>query len=124
MGVVVQLSDYRLDAEQPDSNCGADESFVPVEFAVGFTARSECLAKLAEYGLHSIETRQVNSEPDALLYLLRVSDAIWLNKRILERENLSDEAIAKRIDIVQMLENLDLTLMQSLWASFTEETNR
>ncbi|MCG8416194.1 MAG: hypothetical protein MI746_18400 [Pseudomonadales bacterium] len=119
MGVVVQLSDYRMEEQLLSAESGADDSFVPVEFAVGLADREACVAKLAEYGLHSIQSKRVKSEPGVLLSLVRISDAIWLNKRILEREDLSDEAIARHIDIVQTLENLNLTLMESLWASFT-----
>lgn len=63
--------------------------------------------------------RRVNDEPEALLYLMGVKDAIWLNKKILELEELSDEEIAHRIDLIQMLENVNLSMMESLWDSFT-----
>ncbi len=122
MGVVVQLSDYRTDEQLLSEERVADEGFVPVEFAVGVSDRDACIAKLFEYGLHSIQSKRINSEPEASIYLVRVRDAIWLNKRILEQEELSDEAISKHIDIVQMLENLDLTVLESLWASFTHDT--
>ena len=95
------------------------ESQVPIEFAVGNSDRQVCLQYLADYGLNTIQTRRVRSEPEALLHFISVKDAIWLNKRILEREDLSDEEIANHIDIIQMMENLDQHMMEALWASFT-----
>lgn len=52
-----------------------------------------------------------------------VKDAIWLNKKILEFEELSDEEIAHRIDLIQMLENVNLAMMESLWDLFTRSGN-
>ena len=67
--------------------------------------------------------RRVTEEPEALLYLIGVKDAIRLNKRILELESISEEEIARRIDVIQMLENVNLSMMDSLWASFTRRGN-
>lgn len=52
-----------------------------------------------------------------------IKDAIWLNKKILEFEELSDEEIAHRIDLIQMLENVNLAMTESLWDSFTHSGN-
>lgn len=118
MGQVVKLSEYRK-AQSFPSEEEAGDSLVPIEFAVGFQNREECLNKIAEYGIRAIHIRRVKGEADALLYLLGVNDAIWLNKQILEREVIADEEIAKRIDLIQMLENVNFTLMDSMWDSFT-----
>ena len=122
MGEVVQLSDYRVPqaAELPEE---IQDSLVPIEFAVGFNDRKNCLSKIAEYGIHSLHIRRVTEEPEALLYLIGVKDAIRLNKRILELESISEEEIARRIDVIQMLENVNLSMMDSLWASFTRRGN-
>ena len=58
-----------------------------------------------------------------MLYLMGIKDAIWLNKKILEFEELSDEEIAHRIDLILMLENVNLAMIESLWDSFTHSGN-
>ena len=123
MGKVVQLSDYRKTDADSDRIDAIQDSLVPIEFAVGFNTREECLSKIAQYGVQALHIRRVNDEPEALLYLMGVKDAIWLNKKILELEELSDEEIAHRIDVIQMLENVNLSMMESLWDSFTRSGN-
>jgi hypothetical protein len=121
MGEVVKLNDYRKQ-QQPQPEELVRDSLVPIEFAVGCGDRTECLSKIAQYGVRAIHIRMVNEEPDALVYLMGVRDAIWLNKKILEREELSDDEIAARIDVIQMLENANLALMENLWKSFTRRS--
>ena len=118
MGVVVQLNDYRGQVTKAVKS--AANSFVPIEFAVGDSDRERCLKKLADHGLESIHVRRLKNDPDSLIHLLSVQDAQRLNMRILEKDELSDDAIEKHIDIIQMLENLDLNMLESLWAAFTE----
>ena len=119
MGDVVQLSEYRKAATETGRIDSVQDSLVPIEFAVGLGTRELCLSKIAEYGVQALHIRRVNDEPEALLYLMGVKDAIWLNKKILEREEISDDEIAHRIDVIQMLENVNLSMMESLWESFT-----
>lgn len=118
MGEVVQFSDYQA-AQKKNANDSMKDSMIPIEFAVGSNDRNECLSKIAEYGIRAIHIRMLNDEPDALLYLIGVKDAIWLNKKVLEREELSEEEIVNRIDLIQMLENVNPVLMDRLWESFT-----
>ncbi|NKB32070.1 MAG: hypothetical protein GKR91_03130 [Pseudomonadales bacterium] len=122
MGQVVKLSDFRR-ARADHSDPVSGDSLVPIEFAVGFSDRNDCLKKIAEYGVRAIHIRRVKDEPDALLYLMGVKDAIWMNKKILEREEISDDEIAHRIDLVQMLENVDFSMMDCMWESFTRQGN-
>jgi|TARA_B110000238_G_scaffold177493_1_gene199427 hypothetical protein len=42
----------------------------------------------------------VNDDPSALLYLIGVGDAILLNKKILAGEEVSEEEIERRIDLI------------------------
>ena len=117
MGEVVKISDYRC---QP-APCPQEEitdSLIPVEFAVGLPDRERCLQKIDEYGVRDVQVYRLSSEQDAFLYLMGVRDAIWLNKKILEREAISDEEIAQRIDLIQMLENANLPLLQAIWRPF------
>lgn len=121
MGEVVKLKDYQNRAA-PRAERRVSDSMVPIEFAVGFAERNLCLAKLAEYAVAGIQVRMIKNEPGALVYLMSVKDALWLNKKILELEELSEEGIADRIDLIQMLENINLPMMESLWDSFTGKT--
>ena len=123
MTKVVKLSDYRKSDTDADEFDAIQDSLVPIEFAVGFSTREKCLSKIAEYGVQALHIRRVNDEPEALLYLMGVKDAIWLNKKILEFEELSDEEIAHRIDLIQMLDNVNLAMIESLWDSFTHSGN-
>lgn len=123
MAKVVKLSDYRKSDTDADEFDAIQDSLVPIEFAVGFSTREKCLNKIAEYGVQALHIRRVNDEPEALLYLMGVKDAIWLNKKILEFEELSDEEIAHRIDLIQMLDNVNLAMIESLWDSFTHSGN-
>ncbi|MFK7863572.1 MAG: hypothetical protein AB8B95_05010 [Pseudohongiellaceae bacterium] len=117
MGDVVRLKDFCRESEL--ETVSTANSMVPIEFAVGLGDRHRCLAKLAEYGVGGIQVRQLNHSPDALVYMMNIQDALWLNKKILELEELSEEDIAERIDLIQMLENIDLPMMRSLWGSIT-----
>ena len=120
MGDVVSLDSYRnrrFDSYAEEIN----DSMVPVEFAVGFSDRDVCLAKIKEYGIRNIVSHQLTEQPESVLHLIGVRDAIWLNKKILEREDINDEEISRRIDLIQMLENANLGLMDGLWRSFTRQ---
>jgi len=118
MGEVVRLDQFRA---QQFTEFAAEitDSLIPVEFAVGERDRRSCLDKLADYGIRGVVSQSLSAHPGADLQLIGVRDAIWLNKKILEREELSDDEIARRIDLIQMLENTNLTLLESLWQSFT-----
>ncbi len=121
MGNVVRLDEYR---SQPfeDFQEEINDSMIPVEFAVGAADRDACLAKLQDYGIRRVRKQRVNVEPEATLYMMGVRDAIWLNKKILECEDLDDDEIAQRIDLIQMLENANLALMEGLWKSISRQT--
>ena len=121
MGEVVQLSDFRKTQNQLAGDL--TDSLVPIEFAVGFSDRDQSLSKIADYGIRAIHIRMVNDEPDTLLYMMGVKDAIWLNKKILEIEEISEAEIANRIDLIQMMENANLSLMHTIWESFTQQSN-
>lgn len=136
MGQIVSLNDYAAkretlqDAIDLSTSLGSDEQdpvanngLVPIELAAGFVSREKCLSKIEEYGLRAIHVRMVNDEPTALLYLMNIKDAISLNLQILESEELPEDEIMRRIDIIQMLENADVSLIDTLWDSFTSTYN-
>jgi hypothetical protein len=118
MSNVVNMNEYR---EKP-ANASSDairDGLIPIEFAMGIGDRELCLERMAKYGVSSVHVRTVNDEPGARLYLIGVADAISLNKEILAKEDISDEEIERRIDLIQMMENMNFAGMDSLWESFT-----
>lgn len=121
MGQVVRLSDYQKSFSNESADAMRD-GLVPIEFALGDNNRENCLAKIAEYGVHSIHVRMVNNKPDAFLYLIGVRDAIFINKKILECEEISEMEICQRIDLIQMMENMNLSLMDTVWESISSQT--
>ena len=76
---------------------------------------------MSTYGVSSIHVRSVNDDPSALLYLIGVGDAILLNKKILAGEEVSEEEIERRIDLIQMMENMNFVGMDSLWESLSSQ---
>lgn len=121
MSNVVNMSDYRKKLAT-ESSVAMRDGLIPIEFAMGIGDREACLDKITEYGVSSIHVRMVNDEPGALLYLIGVGDAIWLNKKILESESLSADEIASRIDLIQMMENMNFVGMDDLWESFSSKS--
>jgi hypothetical protein len=85
---------------------------VPLQFGVGFDDIDLCLAKLAEYGITSIrrrelKRRELKHRPDSTLYFITVADALCVNVKILENEQLSEQVVRQRVDLMQMLENVN-----------------
>jgi hypothetical protein len=85
------------------------DSMVLMEFA----GCNRCIAELAEYAVDRVQVQLVKHESGALVYLVIVEDALWLNKQILELGDLCDKGIADRIDFIQVLENLNLPMVES-----------
>lgn len=121
MSNVVNMSDYRKKIASQSSDAIRD-GLIPIEFAIGINDRELCLEKMGTYGVSSIHVRSVNDEPGALLYLIGVGDAILLNKKILASEDISDEEIERRIDLIQMMENMNFVGMDNLWESFSSQS--
>ena len=121
MNKVVNLSDYRSDAAQ-DSGSAMRAGLIPIEFALGMDDREQCLAKLTQYKLNSIHVRMVENVPGALMFLIEVNEAIWLNKKILEDEEISEMEIEERIDLIQLMENMSFSMLDSLWEPFSSKS--
>ncbi len=121
MSNVINMSDYRKKLASESSDAIRD-GLIPIEFAMGIGDRSKCLDRIAKYGISSIHVRMVNDEPGTLLYLIGVGDAIDLNKQILASEEISEEEIERRIDLIQMMENMNFVGMDSLWESFSSQS--
>ena len=97
---------------------------MPLQFGVSFDEIDLCLAKLAEYGITSIrrrelKRRELKHRPDSTLYFITVADALCVNIKILEHEQLSEQVVRQRVDLMQMLENVNPWLMEGIWDSFT-----
>ena len=122
MDNVVKMKDYRKNIASQSSDA-IREGLIPIEFAIGIINRDQCLDKMSTYGMSSIHVRSVNDDPAVLLYLIGVGDAILLNKKILANEEISEEEIERRIDLIQMMENMNFVGMDSLWESFSSEQN-
>lgn len=118
MGVVVQFQDFYEARAQSGAEL-KNEGLVPLQFGVGFDEIDLCLAKLAEYGITSIHRRELKHRPDSTLYFITVADALCVNIKILEHEQLSEQVVRQRVDLMQMLENVNPWLMEGIWDSFT-----
>jgi hypothetical protein len=121
MGNVVNMRDYQQKLAGESSDAIRD-GLIPIEFAMGMGDREQCLEKMAKFAVSSVHVRTVNDQPGAHLYLIGIGDAISLNKKILEHEDISDEEIERRIDLIQMMENMNFAGMDSLWESFSSES--
>lgn len=120
MSKIINMNEYRSNLSTESANAIRD-GLVPVEFALGSENREQCLNKISEYNLRSVHVRVVNDESGALLYLIGVSDAIWLNKKIIETEAISEDEVEERIDLIQTMENMKFSLMDNLWESISSE---
>ena len=118
MGVVVQFKDF-YEARAESAAEVKNKSLVPLQFGVGFAEIDTCLAKLAQYGVTSVHRRELKHHLDSTLHFITVADALWLNNEILEYEQLSEQVIRQRVDLMQMLENVDPWLMEGIWDSLT-----
>ena len=114
MGTVIQFSDYQHTTT--DSACDND-SLIPVEFGVGLGDFAQCMALIARHGNGAVTVRPVRDDSSEVVYLMRVRDAIALNKRLLETVELSDQDITRCIDLIQLLENINTSLLETIWSS-------
>lgn len=121
MSNVVNMSDYRNKIANETSDAIRD-GLIPIEFAIGIGEREKCMNKMAEYGVSSIHVRNVSKEHGSHLYLIGVGDAILINKKILANEEICEEEIERRIDLIQLMENMNFVGMDDLWESFSSQS--
>jgi len=130
MGKVLKMGDYLQNlASATPSKLEADasiepEGLVPLEYAVASGELAGCLAKLYQYGKPDVHVRQLKTDTATQLHFLTAQDAIWINKKILECEELGDEEVGWRIDLIQALENSDLALMDNMWKVMTQRPSQ
>ncbi len=118
MGEVVQLQPFAFERVLASRVSRAD-ALVPVEFAVGIQDRAAAIARLAFYGVDSFKHRSLKGDAAGSLCMVSVLDAIKVNKYILEHEELAVVDIEERIDLIQMLENINIPMMQGLWGAIS-----
>ncbi|MCG8413696.1 MAG: hypothetical protein MI746_05695 [Pseudomonadales bacterium] len=119
MSNVIQLSEYRQRVKNISSEAMRD-GLVPLEVALAEADTEKCLQKLSKYGLSSVHVRSVKDYPSRDIYFVGLKEAIWVNKKILQHESATEAETTLRIDLIQMLENLDFTLMDRMWESIQE----
>lgn len=119
MSNVIQLSEYRQRVKNISSEAMRD-GLVPLEVALAEADTEKCLQKLSKYGLSSVHVRSVKDYPSRDIYFVGLKEAIWVNKKILQHESATETETTLRIDLIQMLENLDFTLMDRMWESIQE----
>ena len=122
MGQVINFNNRQVNARH-SSSLGQD-SLIPVELALGIEDENLCLTTIAKYGNCAVHPRLLSDGSGAIIYLIMVCDAIWLNKRILELEELDEEAVSSCIDLIQMLENVNDSLLESAWGSTGNKQNQ
>jgi len=122
MGQVIKFSNQQANVRH-SSSLGQD-SLIPVELALGMKDENFCLATIAKYGNCAVHPSLLSDGSGAVIYLIMVCDAIWLNKRILELEELDDEAVSSCVDLIQMLENVNDSLLESAWGSIGNKQNQ
>ena len=115
MGTLIRFSDYQRNSKIPSSE---SHSLIPVEFGLGVGDLKECMSLIARHSRGTVQVRPVSDTSDEVVYLIRVCDAIALNKHLLETVELSDEGITHCIDLIQMLENINTSLLESIWSSY------
>ena len=64
------------DSDEVASVTPQRDSLIPIELAVGSADRNFCLTRMAKYDVCAIHIRMVKDDPDALVYLMSVNDAI------------------------------------------------
>lgn len=119
MGQVIRFSDYQKTTSPPTPR--GHDSLIPVELALGVEDEQACLETVARYGNCQVFPRLLSDGSGAVLYLIKVSDAIELNRQILESGELDAIEQACCMDLIQMLENVNESLLQEAWGS--TETN-
>lgn len=113
MNKLVKLNDYRKDPGAGFRLAQRSmEGLIPVQNALKMGDQEKCLAKIAEYGMQSLYVQIIDSKPDSLLYMMEIEDGIWLNRKILEGGDISEQEIELRIDLIQMMENMNYPSIQ------------
>lgn len=89
-------------------------SLIPIQLALNEYDIERCFTLLTGYGKCPVFPRANPEDGGRILFLVRIDDAVKLNQNILETE-ADGQAIADRIDLIQMLENCEESLLSKAW---------
>lgn len=89
-------------------------SLIPVQLALNEYDIETCFSLLASYGRCSIYPRANPSDEGRILFLVCIDDAIALNRFLLEQQEQA-QTVTDRIDLIQMLENCEQSLLSKAW---------
>ncbi|MCA9017853.1 MAG: hypothetical protein R3F41_20105 [Gammaproteobacteria bacterium] len=99
------------------------ESLIPLQLALDEYDIEKCFAQLARFGRCSVIPRANPADAGKILFLVRIRDAIALNRHLLELEDDDNAAAGRRIDQIQMLENCEESLVSKAWDRIGLETS-
>lgn len=89
-------------------------SLIPIQLALNEYDIERCFTLLTGYGKCPVFPRANPEDGGRILFLVRIDDAVTLNQSILETE-VDGQAVADRIDLIQMLENCEQSLLSKAW---------
>jgi|GEM_PF-3022212 len=89
-------------------------SLIPIQLALNEYDIEKCFALLSSHGKCPVYPRANPADDGKVLFLVPIDDAIALNQQILEAEEEAQD-IADRIDLIQMLENCEESLLSKAW---------
>lgn len=115
MGQVIRLMDFQPGASKLQK-AGLD-SLIPLELALGESDQHICLTTVVRHGTCGLYPKPRVAESGTVEFLVRVSDAISLNKSILDSGELDETQTAVRMDLIQMLENVSGTFLDGIWGT-------
>ena len=88
---------------------------IPLQLALDETDIEKCFAQVVRYGRCAVIPRANPSDAGKILFLIQISDALDINRQLLELEDDDSPAVARRIDHIQLLENSQHSLLGRVW---------
>ncbi|MBT8146240.1 MAG: hypothetical protein KJN90_05260 [Gammaproteobacteria bacterium] len=99
------------------------QSLIPLQLALNEYDIERCFALLSNYGKCPVFPRANPNDEGRILFLVHIDDAIALNQQVLEGE-VDEQAVADRIDLIQMLENCEESLLSKAWDQIGMQARR
>lgn len=125
MGNLIFFEDHH-----PGIGCGGiarqrtkGQSLIPLQLALNEYDIERCFALLSGHGKCPVYPRANPNDEGRILFLVRIDDAIAVNQRVLEAE-VDEQAVADRIDLIQMLENCEESLLSKAWDQIGTQARR
>ena len=116
MGNLIFFEDYQPGLE--DNGIARQrlkgQSLIPLQLALNEYDIEKCFSLLSSHGKCPVYPRANPADKGRILFLVRIDDAITLNQQVLEMEEDAQD-IADRIDLIQMLENCEESLLSKAW---------